>query len=59
MGGGKVQIIGGGARGGQTFCWLLTDRSPCPQMTFLTLKTDNIAKIKNRIEKYTFRNTFK
>ena len=33
----------------------------CQIVTFLTLKTDNIAysKIENRIEKYTFRNTIK
>ena len=31
----------------------------CQIITFLTLKTDNRAKLKNRIEKYTVKNTFK
>ena len=53
---------GGGGEGGKLFagCKLIGVPAPnqCQIITFLTLKTDNIAKIKNRIERYAFRNTF-
>ena len=51
-GGGKVQNIwGGGGQGGQTFfagCNLISAPAPnqCQIITFLTLKTDNIAKLR-------------
>ena len=57
--GGKVLNIGGAGGGGKLFsgCKLIGALTPnqCQRITFLTLKTDNIAKI--RIDKYTFRNT--
>ena len=56
-------LRGGGGKGGQLFagCKLIEAPAPnqCQIMTFFTLKTNYIKKIKNRTEKYTFRNTFK
>ena len=52
-GGGKVQNIGGGvggARGGKLFIGCKLSGAPAPNqcqiITFLTLKTDNIAKLR-------------
>ena len=61
-GGGKVQSIGG--QGGSKLfdgCKQIGAPAPnqCKIITFLTLKTVNIAKLENRIEKYDFRNAFK
>ena len=54
---------GGGGGGRQTFRWLDTDWSPasnqCQLITFLSLKTDNVAKLRIELKKHTFRNTFK
>ena len=59
----KVQNIGGGG-GGKVFAGCKLIGAPpapnqCQMIIFLTLKTDDIAnKIKNIIEKSTFRNAF-
>ena len=61
-GGGKVQIIGAGARGAKLFsgCKLIgTPPQSVPITIFLTLKTDNKAKLRTELKKYTVRNTFK
>ena len=49
-GGGKVQNMGGGAGGSKLFadCKLIGATAPnqCQIITFLTLKTDNISKLR-------------
>ena len=63
-GGGKVQNIGwgGGAMGAKLFagCKMIGAPAPnqCQIITFLILKTDDIAKLRTELKKYTFRNTF-